>query len=183
MPACDRVRREIPSQYYVAIFKGYIILGFGVQAVEEIIDTGSGRIPSLSSVPQAAHSLAALPTNSLGGFYIDGLELRAVGSVFRRIVPRRLVPPQVLTATESDGIVAGALSVVNGNLHIIVARPLATAASSGTNPSNLPSALKTTCPTSSVPADRPPCQRRLLDPEWPTTGWLALGCPKLDGTN
>ena len=114
IPRCDRVGRRIPSAYYVAVFKGYIVLGFGIKSVEEVIDTGSGRRPSLISDPQVAETLGALPSVTLGGFYVNGREFSAVEPMLQRLMPARLKSDDLLRHLNRTGILAGTVEI-NGS--------------------------------------------------------------------
>lgn len=124
VPSCDLVHGLVPSAYYAAVFKGYVILGLVPLTVEEIMDAGSGARPSLASLPPAAHVLNQMPAGSFGGFYLNSRTLGRRGGILSRLEKYRVLPPLLLSLAHHSGIVAGALLAQPAGVSLTIARPL-----------------------------------------------------------
>jgi hypothetical protein len=123
VPACDRAGGQVPSAYYAAIFKGYIVLGLQTATVKEIIDTGLGFRPALSSVKSAVESIAGLPSGATGGFFVNPTTLTGSPVLLRRLETWKVASKGLFDTIAHWGIFAGSTSVQSGGIHVTVNFP------------------------------------------------------------
>jgi Protein of unknown function (DUF3352) len=123
VPTCGLNRQLVPSVYYAAVDKGYIVAALVPDPIKHVIDAAAGRSRSLALNTAYGNLTAQLPADQLGSYYVNPSLLGGRTGLLRKIAATHLLPDAVTFALRHSTLQAGSVTSLPGGLEITDACP------------------------------------------------------------
>ncbi|HZT95223.1 MAG TPA: DUF3352 domain-containing protein [Chloroflexota bacterium] len=124
VPMCDRRGGVVPSSYYVAIQKGYVVVALSQRPIERVIDASLSRAGSLAQSQEYRRLTSQLPSTGIAEYYIDGPALGGRHGFLARLRSVLPIPAMVLGKVRHAGTIAGVATEQPSQLQLTSARLL-----------------------------------------------------------